>query len=249
MNEQPFKFWRNCILSLYATLVFFMGWSASVFGAAPLFEVVLEDTAPGEIKAILQDADGYMWFGGRNALLRYNAYKYQSIQAIEKKGADVKFVSPFYVTSLLQDSAGTLWVTSHTGLYYFDKKRELLLRPASENGNIDEFFLSALQDIKELPSGDLLIGGDGAGLAIFDKKTFTISWRQIDSQVEPQSAAKILERTIQKILVDSQQNIWVANNKGLNLFDFASKQFTLFVPNPQNPTSKADNALYMQIYF
>ena len=29
----------------------------------------------------------------------------------------------------------------------------------------------------------------------------------------------ILERTIQKLLVDSHNTIWVANNKGLNRFD------------------------------
>lgn len=224
-------------------LLLCLAWCARSYSAAPLFEVVLEDTAPGEIKAIIQDNDGYMWFGGRNALLRYNAYKYQSIQAVEQKGAEVKNVSPYYVTNLLQDSAGTLWVTAHSGLYYFDKKREILLRPTTEDGRTDEFFLSALQDIKELPSGELIAGGDGAGLAIFDKKTFRISWRQTDSQVEPQSAPMILERTIQKILVDSRQNIWVANNKGLNLFDLATKQFSLFVPNPDNPSSKADNAL------
>lgn len=211
--------------------------------AVPLFEVVLDDTAPGEIKAIIQDDDGYMWFGGRNALLRYNAYTYQSIQAVEQKGADVKNVSPYYVTNLMQDSAGTLWVTSHTGLYYFDKEREILLRPTTADGHTDEFFLSALQDIKELPSGELMAGGDGAGLVIFDKKTFKINWRQTDNQVDPQSAPMILERTIQKLLVDSHNTIWVANNKGLNRFDRKNTQFSLFVPNPANPSSKADNAL------
>ena len=86
------------------------------------------------------------------------------------KGRGRKNVSPYYVTNLMQDSAGTLWVTSHTGLYYFDKEREILLRPTTADGHTDEFFLSALQDIKELPSGELMAGGDGAGLVIFDKK-------------------------------------------------------------------------------
>ena len=53
----------------------------------------------------------------------------------------------------------------------------------------------------------------------------------------------ILERTIQKLLVDSHNTIWVANNKGLNRFDRKNTQFSLFVPNPANPSSKADNAL------
>jgi len=234
---------RCCCVLFQLVACLCVAWSGCSFGAAPLFEVKLEDTAPGEIKAIIQDRDGYMWFGGRNALLRYDAYKYQNIQLIDQKGAEVKKSSPYYVTNLFEDSAGTLWVTSHSGLYYFDRDREVLLRPQTADGHTDEFFLSALQDIKELPSGDLILGGDGAGLAIFDKKTFAIRWRQTDSQADAQSAPMILERTIQKLLIDSRNNIWVANNKGLNLFDAAAKTFQLFVPNPDNPSSKADNAL------
>ncbi|MEY4590392.1 MAG: hypothetical protein RL497_2468, partial [Pseudomonadota bacterium] len=210
---------------------------------APSFDVILGDALPGEIRSFLQDRHGYIWFGGRNALLRYNAYKYQSIFAQEQKGTELKNISPYYVSDIIQDSAGTLWIASHSGLFYFDENQEILVRPTAKDGTLDPFFLSPLQDIAELPTGEMLIGGDGAGLAVFDKNSFNIQWRQINNQEQPQAPTAIAERTIQRILVDTQKRIWVANNKGLNLFDFPSKSFSLFIPNPENPTSKADNAL------
>ncbi|HEY6530182.1 MAG TPA: two-component regulator propeller domain-containing protein [Cellvibrionaceae bacterium] len=211
------------------------------YAVAPSFEVILTDTSFGEIKAILQDKEGYMWFGGRNALLRYNAYKYQNIQLVERAGTQLKNVSPYYVTDIFQDSAGTLWVTSHSGLYYFDADREILMRPGPKDGQTDAYFLGPLQDIDELPSGDLIVGGDGAGLAIFDKKSMRIQWKQSDAD-EKMPSAMVADRTIQKIFVGANQSVWVANNKGLNLFDAATKSFSLFIPNPDNPASKVDNA-------
>lgn len=217
--------------------------AGAVYGLAPSFETVLSDTAPGEIKAILQDSQGFMWFGGRNALLRFNAYKYQNIQAIEEKGTERKNVSPYYVTDIFQDSAGTLWITSHSGLYIFDADQEILVRPKTIKDITDPIFLGALQSIKELPSGELMVGGDGSGLAIFDKKTFEIHWKQVDTQREPESATAVSNRTIQRLLIDSQNRIWIANNLGLNLFDYVAKTFSLYIPNPENPGSKVDNAL------
>jgi ligand-binding sensor domain-containing protein/HPt (histidine-containing phosphotransfer) domain-containing protein len=207
----------------------------------PNFEVMLEDAAPGEIQAIFQDKNGYMWFGARNALLRYNAYTFQEIRVLEQKGQEVKKISPYFVTDIFEDSAGTLWISSLGGLYIFDADREVLIRPVAQDGSVDSFFLNPLNDIDELPSGDLIIGGESAGAAIFDKKTRKTLWRQADSDAP--EATDVLNKAILKILVDSRKRIWITSARGINLFDATTKQFLLFIPDPEHPDSKDDNAL------
>src|SRR4051812_19441029 len=60
--------------------------SEPVAGAEPYpkrinFRNILQniDLAVGEVESILQDHDGFMWLSGRNALLRYDGYEFQSI--------------------------------------------------------------------------------------------------------------------------------------------------------------------------
>lgn len=203
----------------------------------PNFQTVLHDTSPGEIKAILQDRQGYMWFGGRNSVLRYDAYKFQTISFIEIKDGITRTVNPYYVTSMLEDLNGNIWITSHTGLYLFDPDNEQLIRPNSPDGTLDAIVQNPLQDIAQLPTGELIFGGDGSGLTIIHPIDFRILWRSDEVQ------APGFNPSVQNIHVDAQDRIWVSNNHGLNRFDPNDKTFTLFVPNPANPTSKADNAL------
>ena len=35
-----------------------------------------QDIALGEVESIIQDSQGFMWLGGRNALLRYDGYEF-----------------------------------------------------------------------------------------------------------------------------------------------------------------------------
>lgn len=226
------------ILLLFAALAI-----APAYGFTPSFETKFEDISPGEIRVILQDRQGFIWLGGRGAVLRYDAYKFRNIQSIEQRGGVAKAVNPYYVTDMMQDSAGTLWITSHKGLYRYNADQEILERPKSEDGSINPLFEIAMQDIQELPNGEMMIGGDGLGLVIFDRKTSAIIWQQQANQADANSAPAVLERTIQRLFIDSKQRIWVANNRGLNLFDRNTKAMSLFVPNPDNPNSKADNAL------
>ncbi|HMW49503.1 MAG TPA: two-component regulator propeller domain-containing protein, partial [Cellvibrionaceae bacterium] len=221
----------------------FVSVATAAFAGVPNFEIKLEDTAPGEIKSIYQDKKGFMWFGGRNALLRYNAYEFQSIYAHEVNGGKVKKISPYFVNDIAGDSAGTLWVATQAGLYTFDYDKEVLVRPVAADGSLDPLFLGLLQDIHELPNGEMIIGTDGAGIALFDKHSHKITWRQPPlSQADPDEYAA-LNYSVKNILVDSQQRIWISTARGINQFDPVSKRFDLYVPNPKSPTTKEDNAI------
>lgn len=226
---------KLCILLLFLT-------SAAQAGA-PNFEVKLEDAAPGEIKAIYQDKKGFMWFGGRNALLRYNAYEFQTIQAVEQDAGKIKKVNPYFVTDIMTDSSGTLWVATLRGLYIFNYDNEVLVRPVAQDGSLDPLFLGQLQDIHELPNGQMIIGTDGAGIALFDKHTRQITWRQPDITPTETDEFAVLNRAVRTILVDSQQRIWISTARGLNQFDPVSKSLSLYVPNPNSPATKEDNAI------
>ncbi|HMY39904.1 MAG TPA: two-component regulator propeller domain-containing protein, partial [Marinagarivorans sp.] len=80
-------------------------------------------------------------------------------------------------------------------------------------------------------------------IALFDKHSHKITWRQPPlSQADPDEYAA-LNYSVKNILVDSQQRIWISTARGINQFDPVSKRFDLYVPNPKSPTTKEDNAI------
>jgi len=64
-----------------------------------------EGLSQSNVTCILRDSRGFMWFGTRNGLNRYDGYK---ITVYRNKAGDPASLSNNYITSLYQDSAGSI---------------------------------------------------------------------------------------------------------------------------------------------
>ena len=67
------------------------------------------------VKAIAQDADGYIWFGTDRGLNRYNGSTYTAFYASGQDGA----LNNDNILSLCQDGQGTLWIGTECGLNWY----------------------------------------------------------------------------------------------------------------------------------
>ena len=81
-----------------------------------------------------QDQDGFMWFGTKDGLNRFDGYHFKKFSISDTD----KNLSPDLINCLLS-SNDTLWVGSQKGLYIFNKKKERL-----------EPFLSSLREINSV---------------------------------------------------------------------------------------------------
>src|SRR6201996_5839219 len=59
------------------------------------------------VESIVQDAQGFMWFGTWNGLNRYDGYKFK---LFKHEPGDPNSLSGVYVYSLFKDHSGNLWV-------------------------------------------------------------------------------------------------------------------------------------------
>ena len=71
------------------------------------------------ISCILQDKDGFMWFGTANGLNRYDGYGFT---VYKSNISDSGSISNNIINYLYEDSAGTLWISTESGLNSFDKR-------------------------------------------------------------------------------------------------------------------------------
>lgn len=195
-----------------------------------------EDIALGEVEAILQDHEGFMWLGGRNALLRYDGYDFLGISYVPDPQNPAQTQPLAHVLELLEDSRGDLWAATRSGLYRYDRDRELMLPVANEQGALVS--RETIVALAESPDGKLLIGSE-LGLAIYDTQTrvFTlITHRAGDSGGLPSTF-------VNEIYVDSQGVVWLGLQEGLLRIAWARREMRLFVPDPANPASTANNSI------
>lgn len=106
----------------------------------------------GMVSAIVQDHYGFMWFGTKDGLNRYDGY---SFKVFRHDPSDTTSVGENSIYSLKEDSKGRLWVGTSTGLDLFDHATETfrhvpLVAPHGSGG--------AVQHIVEDKHGDLWLG-------------------------------------------------------------------------------------------
>ena len=91
------------------------------------------------VVSIAQDTDGYMWFGTRDGLNRYDGKEFKIFRNdIE----DTLSISDNYIKVLIKDPKGGLWIGTAGGLNYYDSISESFTRffinPGQRTGNINE---------------------------------------------------------------------------------------------------------------
>src|SRR3954454_21984392 len=73
------------------------------------------------VESIVQDTQGFMWFGTWNGLNRYDGYKFK---VFKHEPGNLKSLSGVYVYSLFKDHSGNLWVGTDGFLDRFDPETE-----------------------------------------------------------------------------------------------------------------------------
>lgn len=101
----------------------------------------------------MQDRQGFMWFGTRDGLNRFDGYLFKSYK---HKPTDKYSLGNNYVYDLAQDSKGLIWVGTTGGLYRFEPKSEKFsLVPQTANKTINGIVVDNRQDVWFLASGKL----------------------------------------------------------------------------------------------
>jgi len=192
-----------------------------------------QDIALGEVEAILQDYQGFMWLGGRNALLRYDGYEFLPIPAA-KDPANVAETEPVnQVLELLEDKHHNLWAATRSGLYRYDRDHEVLL-PVSVPDELLEAG-GAINAVAESPTGDILIG-TATGFGILHQSTGTV-------EILNQKNGGLPSNLVNDILMDKDNVVWLGLDVGLVQLDLITRKISLHLPSPQNPKSTLDNTL------
>lgn len=117
------------------------------------------------VMRIYQDTKGYMWFGTRNGLNRYDGNRFTVYKHDNLKNHTI---SDDQISCLLEDSNQQLWVGTYDGLNRMDLRSEKITSYKSEDklGLENNYILSLLVD-----KDKRLLVGTGSGLYVYQPET------------------------------------------------------------------------------
>ncbi|MFZ6799107.1 two-component regulator propeller domain-containing protein [Undibacterium sp. Di24W] len=125
----------------------------------------------------------------------------------------------YSATAIAQDGDGFIWVGTQGGLARWDGYRFRNYLPVQNDANSlpDNYVMSLYTD----PLGQIWVGTNGGGLARYDRKND----RFIRIPIGPQAISHV---TINAIIGDGKNGMWLATRGGLNHYDPDSGKFQQF---------------------
>ena len=195
-----------------------------------------------------QDRSGFMWFGSRDGLNRFDGYHFKTYKASDPKNS----LSPDLIYCLNSDKNGRLWVGSSKGLFYFDSQKERLVsvidtlkeintiqvdrqnqiwfishftlfRYKPQNQQLTQFPESKFFPVSSLSmddNGHIWVGTRDGYLQKFDSKTQKFQAYDVFAH-----SGKVSSKIVQTILC-SGKNVYAGTvNQGLKVFDIQTENY------------------------
>ncbi|MFC2094318.1 two-component regulator propeller domain-containing protein [Bacteroidota bacterium] len=200
--------------------------------------------------AMLQDTQGYLWFGTIEGLNRYDGYNFR---IYVNSPDDSTSISDDLISTIFEDSENNIWVGTRNGYFNkFDRETESFKR-----FNVNDYFEMlekpekdyyeyplafsrnhnySITSIIEDGDGFLWIGTWGNGLLRFDKKNETALhfYNLADFHLS------LSNNRIMDILIDGEKTVWIATfGGGLNRV----------ISNPNTNLSSKELSRYKLLFF
>ena len=207
------------------------------------------------IESIFQDSRGFIWFGTRDGLNRYDG---NEIVVYRNDPADPSSISDSYIRCIYEDRDHHLWVGTINGLNRFDPEKNNFIRFKHRNDD-DHHSLShnLVTSLAEDKDGHLWIGTFGGGIDLFDKAKGTfrhfvsdpVSRHSANTPVHTPANPPlhrdnqyIADDRVNALFADRAGRLWIATSGGLDLFNVADSSFTHY-RNDRSATNPSGNTI------
>lgn len=172
-------------------------------------QISVEDgLSENTVRAIIEDADGYMWFGSEDGLNRYDGYTFTAFHTDKNENTTLSSRS---IKGLYVDTKKNLWVLTADGVNVYDPKYEVFY-----NYRNDHF--AALKKIR----GDIAgIAEDKHGhiwVATVNEGLFKITSLENEAENFPSPHADE-SKYLLSLATENDTLIWVGTNDGLLQFN------------------------------
>ncbi len=197
---------------------------------------VSEGISQINISCIFQDSHGFMWFGTRDGLNRYDGYNF-TIYRYDPKNSNT--ISNDFIQDITEDKSGNIWIaTQVAGINKFDVRTERFTRFLHDNRNANSISDNTVNKILLDEEDNLWIATQSGGLDYYNtKKNYFKHYLHSGTDLK-----SVSDNSILTVSEDYKNRLWIGTRTGgVNLFDKKTQSFTRFLHNDKNPASVSDN--------
>jgi ligand-binding sensor domain-containing protein/signal transduction histidine kinase len=170
---------------------------------------------------IVQDDQGFMWFGSQYGLNRYDGYKFK---VFKHEPGNPNSLSGVFISSLFKDRSGSLWIGCDEFLDKFDPLTETFTHYRIDTKDAQGETVPVTHIIQD--HGGMLWLSTLRGLFRFDPST----GQTIRHRHDPNNPFSLSSDEIKVTGEDKMGTFWVGTSEGLDAFDRDTGKVTLHVP-------------------
>ncbi len=173
--------------------------------------------SPGQVRDIVQDNQGFLWFNTSGFLNRYDGYSFKSYT---RDAAHPDYPAGGFLNCIFKDRSGYLWICSNEELDRFDPVTETSTRfPIDHNG--PHSLLGPVSHISQDRTGVLWLSTP-TGLHRLDAATGMFQHYAHD----PSDPASLSSSVVTSTYEDREGTLWVCTSSGLDAFDRRTEKVT-----------------------
>lgn len=220
------------------TIILFLNVSlvAAAFGQLSFDHLSVNNgLSQSTVLSICKDSRGYMWFGTRDCLNRYDGKGVRIYRNDPKNPSSIS--TEDYIYALEEDQQKNLWIGTQNGLNRYipekDAFERIIFNPKDPNGISDKIILSIQADSK----GKIWFGTN-QGLSMLENAN-TRKFKKIYQK------NGLAGNAVYTIFEDSKGNIWVGTTTGLSKLSLKNGQIHIrsFYHNVQDESSLSGNSI------
>ena len=194
------------------------------------------------VYCIFQDTRGFMWFGTRDGLNKYDGYRFTVYKHMP---GNPHSLSNNSVRAIYEDPSGTLWIGTDGGLNTFNREKEIFTQYLTDPDDPTSLSNNRVRTLLADQSGTLWIGTYGGGLnkrVPSDNEGAPPAF--VRYQHDPTNPASLSHNKIYTIVEDQAGMLWIGTiGGGLNRFDPDTGAFTRYQHDSTDPASLSDNTV------
>lgn len=209
-----YRYDRSMVVRALLICLLLAGSSATavpIWGEPLVESIDDQDSIPDDnVSALLEDAEGFLWIGTPNGLLRYDGYRF--LRFVHDPAQPGSLCGSF-IRALALDADNRLWVGSNAeGVCVFDARRQRFDRLHDAEGRPLMLDQAAVRALAVTADGSVWIGTLG-GLARWHPAS-----RQLQLFPGAAGPAGTRDRRIFALTVDGADRLWVGSWAGVEFF-------------------------------
>lgn len=185
--------------------------------------------------SITQDSMGFMWFGTKDGLNRYDSQQFEVFR--HHDGDSTSLSSSQNINALLTDTRGNLWIGTQDGLNRYQPETNSFIHYLNEPKNLKSLSNNTIRCLYEDHQGNIWVGTENG----LNKLLKDGNFERFFCNQSP--GAGLVHSTVKTIFQDNRNTLWVGTQNGLVnvIWRNQTPKFITYFHDANNPRSIASN--------